>query len=420
MMNLPKPVLGEITALTIATPDLEVSLAFYKLLGFKELYRAEWPFPWIQITDGVLLIMLKKGAEPYLALTYYVKDIIGTAKLLEAKGLQFDSKPKKGDKVQRYLLVAPDGLNISLVGSIDGFAQPKGPGMLQMDPQDYFKPSKYVNKVCGLFGELAQPVADLAISIEFWKLLGFLPVSEYKDPYNWAILTDGLSVIGLHQSNRFSTPAITYFAADMKAKVEKLKAIGVKVVKEESPGSVEILTPEGQQVFLYALGGGELKEVENQISDIPEITLKPVAFVKNIRQEPIDDNWGSIVSEITLVEAMPEEAFNGISGFSHLEVIYYFNQVRENDIVYSGRPRGNPGFPIVGIFAQRKKDRPNKIGLCQVKLLAHNGKTITVSGLDAIDGTPILDIKPVIKEFQTDGPIKQPEWVAELMKNYWS
>jgi tRNA (adenine37-N6)-methyltransferase len=88
-------------------------------------------------------------------------------------------------------------------------------------------------------------------------------------------------------------------------------------------------------------------------------------------------------------------------------------------MVYSGRPRGNPAYPVMGIFCQRKKDRPNKLGLCTVALLEHKGRTIIVQGLDAIDGTPILDIKPVFKEFQTKGNIRQPEWVADLMKNYW-
>ncbi|MBK8513662.1 MAG: SAM-dependent methyltransferase [Saprospiraceae bacterium] len=102
-----------------------------------------------------------------------------------------------------------------------------------------------------------------------------------------------------------------------------------------------------------------------------------------------------------------------------VEIIYYFDQVKNEDIVFSGRPRGNPNYPVVGIFGQRKKDRPNTIGLCIVELLEHHGRSIKVKYLDAIDGTPVLDIKPVFKEFQPRGQIKQPIWVADLMKNYW-
>lgn len=150
-----------------------------------------------------------------------------------------------------------------------------------------------------------------------------------------------------------------------------------------------------------------------------EIKLGPVAVVKNSRTTPIDDHREEIVSEIELAEHIPTEAFDNISDFSHLEIIYYFDKVAPKEIVFSGHPRGNPNYPSVGIFGQRKKDRPNRLGLCTVELLEHNGRTIKVKYLDAIDGTPVLDIKPVFKEFQPKNEIKQPRWVVDLMKNYW-
>jgi tRNA-Thr(GGU) m(6)t(6)A37 methyltransferase TsaA len=150
-----------------------------------------------------------------------------------------------------------------------------------------------------------------------------------------------------------------------------------------------------------------------------ELKLKPVATVKNSRTTPTDDFWGDIISEIELCDHIPEEAFEGISEFSHLEIIYYFDRIAKRDIVFSGRPRGNPNYPLVGIFGQRKKDRPNTLGLCTVELLEHNGRKIKVKYLDAIDGTPVLDIKPVFKEYKPEGDIRQPGWVSELMKNYW-
>ena len=150
-----------------------------------------------------------------------------------------------------------------------------------------------------------------------------------------------------------------------------------------------------------------------------EINFKPIAIVKNSRLVPTDDFWGGIISEIELAEHIPLEAFNGISEFSHLEIIYYFNKVEPQDIVFSGHPRGSPEYPLVGIFCQRKKDRPNAIGLCTVELLEHCERNIKVKNLDAIAGTPVLDIKPVFKEFQPKGEIMQPDWVSDLMKDYW-
>lgn len=149
------------------------------------------------------------------------------------------------------------------------------------------------------------------------------------------------------------------------------------------------------------------------------IELKPVAFVRNARTTPTDDFWESVITEIELADDIPTEAFDNISHFSHLEIIYWLNKVESKDMVFSGRPRGNPDYPMMGIFGQRKKDRPNAIGLTTVELLEHTGRTIKVKYLDAINGTPVLDIKPVFKEFQPKTEIKQPEWVADLMRDYW-
>jgi len=249
------PQLGEITAFTIATPDLEVSLQFYKMLGFREVMRADWPFPWIQVTDGVVLIMLRKDPKPYMALTYYTKEIDKVAKDLVKKGITFTQKPGAKDMVKRYLFTSPDGCNISLVGMIDGFTKPAGKGMLHMPQEDYFRPEKYPNKAIGLFGEFAQPVKDIDASMAFWKLLGFDSVSEFTSPYRWAIMTDGLAVVGLHESAHFNAPAITYFAADMQLRINRLKANGLQNYKEQGGGNVALTTPEEQQIFLFQLGG---------------------------------------------------------------------------------------------------------------------------------------------------------------------
>lgn len=150
------------------------------------------------------------------------------------------------------------------------------------------------------------------------------------------------------------------------------------------------------------------------------IVFHPVAFVRNTRQIPKDDFWGSVISEIELAEELPESAFAGIEEFSHLEILYHFHLSKPEDIVYHARPRGNPAYPEMGIFSQRKRDRPSAIGLCTVQLVEHRGRTIIVRNLDAIDGTPVLDIKPVFREFQPVGTIRQAEWVSDLMKEYWA
>ncbi len=150
-----------------------------------------------------------------------------------------------------------------------------------------------------------------------------------------------------------------------------------------------------------------------------QINIKPVAIVKNSRSGLSDDFWGNVISEIELLEGIPANSFDGIEEFSHLEIIFLFNQSDNSKIIFKGHPRGNKNWPAVGIFAQRKKDRPNSMGLTIVELIERKGNKLTVKYLDAINGTPVLDIKPVMKEFLPAKAIRQPQWSVELMKEYW-
>jgi tRNA-Thr(GGU) m(6)t(6)A37 methyltransferase TsaA len=150
------------------------------------------------------------------------------------------------------------------------------------------------------------------------------------------------------------------------------------------------------------------------------ITLSPIGTVKNARQKVEDDRWGGIASVIELNSSFTEEALFQIDEFSHAEVIYYFHLVKDEKIETGARhPRNNKGWPKVGILAQRGKNRPNRLGATIVKVIKREGLQIFVQGLDAINGTPVLDIKPVMKEFLPREEIHQPAWATELMKNYW-
>src|SRR5215203_3934495 len=178
MFDLPKPKLGDVSAITITSPDLERSLVFYQKLGFKELYRADVPFPWIQISDGALLMMLRQDNTPYIALTYYVKGIDKLVAALEVEGILFTTKPNPTDMIKRCVMKSPDGMNVSLVSFVDDFVQPTGQTLLTMPPTDYNNPDKYVNKFCGMFGEFAHPVADIDKSMVFWEKLAFKLLSK--------------------------------------------------------------------------------------------------------------------------------------------------------------------------------------------------------------------------------------------------
>jgi len=150
------------------------------------------------------------------------------------------------------------------------------------------------------------------------------------------------------------------------------------------------------------------------------LPITPVAYVRGGRSAPEDDNWGKERAVIELAETLPPEALAGLDAFSHAEIIFQFHLVPDSKIETGARrPRGNPDWPMVGIFAQRGKNRPNRIGVTVCRIVSVSGRRIEVEGLDAIDGTPVLDIKPVMTEFLPRGEIRQPDWSSELMKDYW-
>jgi catechol 2,3-dioxygenase-like lactoylglutathione lyase family enzyme len=253
MFDFPKAKLGDVTAITITSPDLEESLKYYQRLGFTELFRVDFPFPLIQITDGALLIMLRKDKNPYIALTYYTKEIDNVVEDLKNEGVSPKSIPTPDPNIKRFLISTPEGHNISLVTHL-GFDKPGGNTLLTMQPQDYSNPEKYTNKVCGMFGELAYPVNNLDNSILFWEKLGFKTLSKRTSPYPWAILSDGLAIVGLHETNSFTVPTITFFAADMKDKIEKLKQNGLNSLSENGGSNIVLTTPEQQKINLFKLG----------------------------------------------------------------------------------------------------------------------------------------------------------------------
>jgi tRNA-Thr(GGU) m(6)t(6)A37 methyltransferase TsaA len=136
--------------------------------------------------------------------------------------------------------------------------------------------------------------------------------------------------------------------------------------------------------------------------------------------QPEDDSWDAETAEIILDACFEPAALAGLEGFSHIEVVFQFNQVREDQIATGARhPRGRKDWPLVGIFGQRGKNRPNRVGVSICRLLSVQDRTLKVRGLDAIDGTPVLDIKPVMKGFLPRGEITEPAWASTLMKDYW-
>jgi len=153
----------------------------------------------------------------------------------------------------------------------------------------------------------------------------------------------------------------------------------------------------------------------------PDIILQPIGRVLSSRADVRDDQWDREDARIELdPERFDDDALRGLEAFSHVEVLFLMHRVDPANIESRARrPRNNPDWPEVGIFAQRGKNRPNRIGLTVCRVIGVAGRTLRVAGLDAVDGTPVLDLKPWMKEFAPRGDTYQPDWVDALMADYW-
>jgi tRNA-Thr(GGU) m(6)t(6)A37 methyltransferase TsaA len=153
---------------------------------------------------------------------------------------------------------------------------------------------------------------------------------------------------------------------------------------------------------------------------LPSFEINPIGTVHNGRTDvQHTDNWGAVRSTIIIDERFGDLCLQGLEGFSHVDVLFVFDQFPERDDYREPRPnRGRADLPPVGIFATRGPRRPNRIGVSSCAIESVHGRELTVVGLDAVAGTPVIDLKPTMTEFLPTN-VKQPEWVSQLMAEYF-
>jgi tRNA-Thr(GGU) m(6)t(6)A37 methyltransferase TsaA len=152
---------------------------------------------------------------------------------------------------------------------------------------------------------------------------------------------------------------------------------------------------------------------------VNRFNIVPIGFVSSPISEPVDKNWGQVVSRIALKPEF-KGGLSGLESFSHAIVVTYLDRARFDPSKHlCRRPRGLESMPEVGTFSQRSKDRPNPIGITTVCILAVGTDSLDVKGLDAIDGTPVIDIKPYYPHYDQILSPRIPDWVNELMKDYF-
>lgn len=149
--------------------------------------------------------------------------------------------------------------------------------------------------------------------------------------------------------------------------------------------------------------------------------IEAVAHVINARTEVSDDYWGDVPSIIRLRDDLPEDTLAGLGEFSHIQVVFKFHLASPEDVHLGARsPRNDPRWEPSGTFAHRNHRRPAQIGISQPRLVKVEGRDLHVLDLDAVDGTPVLDIAPWFAEFGPRGEVHQPTWPTEMLADYWA
>jgi tRNA (Thr-GGU) A37 N-methylase/catechol 2,3-dioxygenase-like lactoylglutathione lyase family enzyme len=266
--------------------------------------------------------------------------------------------------------------------------------------------------------QLAMPVGGEPEATSFYE--GLLGLTQVPKPESlaarggcWFVNADVQLHLGVEaefRPARKAHPALR--VDDLDAITAHLRDAGVDVrVDEPLDGSA--------RVFIDDPFGNRIELIDAEPSP-SQVLLRPVGTVIGGRVEAIDDDWGAVEATILLDERFPDDCTAGLADYSHVDIVYVFDRVDPNNVHSGARhPRNRADWPLVGIFAQRAKARPNRLGVTTCELLDVDGLRLTVRGLDAIDGSPVIDVKPTMAEFLPRTDVRQPAWSHELMRHYW-
>jgi hypothetical protein len=233
--------LGDAVQIMTSVERLGDELPFFEQLGFRQVSEGTRPHPWVKVSDGVNLVALNQDGQNQRGLTYFAGDMAVRADQLKALGINVVVEQRVKGQPKTYVLKAPSGLPIHLV---------------EQDAAQVHKPTGESFAKCGRFGEYSFITQDLENSLAFWEQLGFRSMHQEAAPYPWAILWDGLIVLGIHQTDEWLGPAITYFGPNMVQAISLLKEKGLTFDKELADGEGTIkgayaTAPGGQRFFFF-------------------------------------------------------------------------------------------------------------------------------------------------------------------------
>ncbi len=234
--------LGTYAHISISVQSLKTTGVFYQTLGFRQLWEHTDPKPWSLATDGRVNIHLYESDFPSPALHYFSARMDDIARELRRSGVPLEHQKSKDGSRRQHTLYDPSEFAVML---------------MHHDDDDMPKPNRESNSVLGTFGELSINTGSLKNSLAYWQKLDFVRQQTSDNPYPWAILSDGVMTIGLHQTESFTSPALTYFSPDIGEKLCELERRNIPFTQMASqsgePEGAIVNAPDGQ-LFLLLKG----------------------------------------------------------------------------------------------------------------------------------------------------------------------
>ncbi|MER3523630.1 MAG: hypothetical protein C4326_06050 [Ignavibacteria bacterium] len=232
--------LGNYAHISVSVQRLDVSAPFYAKIGFRKLIESEDPAPWMLVTDGKVNLHLYESHFASPALHYFSAHMRDKVLELMRLGIKPEQQRSKDGKRLQHAFFDPNEVIIMLMHYDDSIMP---------------KPNGFSESKIGAFGELSVDTAELDASIAFWQKLDFAVSLRGEKPYPWAILTDGVMILGFHQTDAFTMPALTYYSNDVHSCLHALEAAGIHSVRRlhDHDGRVRgavITAPDGQTIFL--------------------------------------------------------------------------------------------------------------------------------------------------------------------------
>ena len=233
--------LGEKAQLVYNVANLKESIAFYQRLGFELLDTPNRNKDWALLSDQALFLLLNEQEDSFTGLSYMSADMPQRVAALEQEGIQFDQSQSSEEGLIQATFFDPNRIGISLVRF-----NPTGMPDLDLNRET----------ACGVFGEFFVPTDDYEGSVDFWKTIGYKALYTAENPYPHGIFSDGRMIVGLHERDDFTTPALSYFAPDMQKRIKRLKLEGVELTETypDQDGTVSnavLTSPDGGNIFLF-------------------------------------------------------------------------------------------------------------------------------------------------------------------------